>query len=63
MTGGCLPIDHLHPVLMAILVPLRSVSRLDAPGGDFWEPEAVRGCYDAIKNNLVGMAGFDLIGI
>jgi uncharacterized protein (UPF0261 family) len=37
---------------VAVLVPLKGVSQLDAPGGDFWDPEADRACYDAIKNNL-----------
>lgn len=37
---------------VAVLVPLQGVSQLDAPGGDFWDPEANRACFDAIKNNL-----------
>lgn len=37
---------------VAILVPLKGVSQLDAPGGEFWDPEADRACFDAIKNNL-----------
>lgn len=37
---------------VAVLVPLQGVSQLDAPGGDFWDPEADRACFDAIKNNL-----------
>jgi uncharacterized protein (UPF0261 family) len=37
---------------VAIVLPLRGVSMLDSGGGDFWDPEANRACYDAIKNNL-----------
>jgi uncharacterized protein (UPF0261 family) len=37
---------------VAILLPLQGVSQLDSPGGAFWDPEADRACYDAIKRNL-----------
>jgi uncharacterized protein (UPF0261 family) len=37
---------------VAILLPLKGVSQLDSPGGQFWDPEADRACYDAIKRNL-----------
>lgn len=37
---------------VAILLPLKGVSMLDSPGGDFWDPEADRACYDAIKRHL-----------
>ena len=37
---------------MAVLLPLKGVSQLDSPSGDFWDPEADRACYDAIKTNL-----------
>ncbi len=37
---------------VAVLLPLKGVSQLDSPGGDFWDPEADRACYDAIKKNL-----------
>lgn len=37
---------------IAILVPLKGVSQVDSPGGMFWDPEADRACFDAIKNNL-----------
>ncbi len=37
---------------VAILIPLKGVSMLDSPGGDFWDPEADRACYDAIKRHL-----------
>jgi uncharacterized protein (UPF0261 family) len=37
---------------VAILLPLQGVSQLDSPGGAFWDPEADRACYDAIKQNL-----------
>jgi uncharacterized protein (UPF0261 family) len=35
-----------------ILVPLKGVSMLDSEGGRFWNPEADRACFDAIKDNL-----------
>lgn len=37
---------------VAILIPLKGVSMLDSPGGDFWDPDADAACFDAIKNNL-----------
>ena len=37
---------------VAIVIPLKGVSQLDSPGGDFWDPEADQACYDAIKRNL-----------
>ena len=37
---------------VAILLPLKGVSQLDSPGGDFWDPEANSACYTAIKENL-----------
>jgi uncharacterized protein (UPF0261 family) len=37
---------------VAIVLPLMGVSQLDSPGGNFWDPEADRACYDAIKQNL-----------
>jgi uncharacterized protein (UPF0261 family) len=37
---------------VAVLLPLKGVSQLDSPGGDFWDPDADRACYDAIKTNL-----------
>jgi uncharacterized protein (UPF0261 family) len=37
---------------VAILLPLQGVSQLDSPGGAFWDAEADRACYDAIKRNL-----------
>lgn len=37
---------------VAIMIPLKGVSQLDSPGGDFWDPEADAACYDAIKANL-----------
>jgi len=36
----------------AVLVPLKGVSMLDSPGGPFWDPEADRSCFNAIKENL-----------
>jgi uncharacterized protein (UPF0261 family) len=37
---------------VAILLPLKGVSMLDSPGGQFWDPEADQACYQAIKENL-----------
>ncbi len=37
---------------VAILLPLKGVSQLDSPGGQFWDPEADRACYEAIRQNL-----------
>jgi uncharacterized protein (UPF0261 family) len=35
-----------------VLLPLRGVSMLDAPGGPFWDPDADRACYDSIRSRL-----------
>lgn len=37
---------------VAVLLPLKGVSMLDSPGGQFWDPEADAACYGAIKANL-----------
>jgi uncharacterized protein (UPF0261 family) len=37
---------------VAILIPLKGVSMLDSEGDRFWDPEADRACYDAIKRSL-----------
>lgn len=37
---------------VAIILPLKGVSMLDSPGGQFWDPEADQACYRAIKENL-----------
>lgn len=37
---------------VAILLPLKGVSMLDSPGGDFWDPEADQACFNAIKQNI-----------
>ncbi len=37
---------------VAILIPLKGVSQLDSPGGDFWDPEADQACFQTIKENL-----------
>jgi uncharacterized protein (UPF0261 family) len=37
---------------VVILLPLKGVSMLDSPGGEFWDPEADQACYDAIKQNI-----------
>jgi uncharacterized protein (UPF0261 family) len=37
---------------VAILIPLKGVSMLDSPGGQFWDKEADRACFDAIKKNI-----------
>ncbi|MEJ2351656.1 MAG: Tm-1-like ATP-binding domain-containing protein [Anaerolineales bacterium] len=46
---------------VAVLLPLKGVSMLDSPGGDFWDPEADQACYTAIKGNLKpGVPVFEL---
>jgi uncharacterized protein (UPF0261 family) len=37
---------------VTVLLPLKGVSMLDSPGGDFWDPEADQACFAAIKRNL-----------
>jgi uncharacterized protein (UPF0261 family) len=37
---------------VTVLIPLGGVSMLDSKGERFWDPEADRACFDAIKNNL-----------
>jgi uncharacterized protein (UPF0261 family) len=37
---------------VAILLPLKGVSQLDSPGGEFWDPPADASCFEAIKGNL-----------
>ena len=37
---------------VTILIPLKGVSQLDSPGGDFWDPPANVACFQAIKDNL-----------
>ena len=37
---------------VAILLPLRGVSMLDSEGERFWNPEADRACFEAIKDNV-----------
>lgn len=37
---------------VAVLLPLKGVSMLDSPGGDFWNPEADAACFDAVRRNL-----------
>ncbi len=37
---------------VAVLLPLKGVSMLDSEGKEFWNPEADRACFDAIKKNL-----------
>ncbi len=36
----------------AVLLPLRGVSQLDSPGGEFWWPEADQALYTAISRHL-----------
>ncbi len=36
----------------AVLLPMRGVSMLDSEGERFWDPEADRACFDAIRNGL-----------
>lgn len=37
---------------VAVLIPLKGVSMLDSPGGDFWDEEADRACFETIRKNL-----------
>ena len=37
---------------VAFFLPLKGVSMLDAPGKEFWWPEANQALFEAIKNNL-----------
>jgi uncharacterized protein (UPF0261 family) len=37
---------------VAIFLPLRGVSMLDSPGGEFWWPEANAALFEAIKNHV-----------
>jgi uncharacterized protein (UPF0261 family) len=37
---------------VAVVLPLKGVSMLDSPGGEFWDPEADRACFDAIRSKL-----------
>jgi uncharacterized protein (UPF0261 family) len=37
---------------VTILIPLKGVSQLDSPGGQFWDPAANRACFAAIRENL-----------
>ncbi len=44
-----------------VLLPLGGVSMLDSSGGPFWDPDADRACYDAIRSRL--KPGISLIEI
>jgi uncharacterized protein (UPF0261 family) len=37
---------------VTFILPLKGVSMLDSEGGQFWDPEADKACFDAIKKNL-----------
>jgi uncharacterized protein (UPF0261 family) len=37
---------------VTVLIPLRGVSMIDAPGGPFWWPEANQTLFDALKGHL-----------
>lgn len=39
---------------VAVFLPLKGVSLLDSPGGDFWNPEADEALFSAIRENLPG---------
>jgi uncharacterized protein (UPF0261 family) len=43
---------NLSTAPVTVFLPLRGVSQLDSPGGDFWWPEADLALYDAIRANL-----------
>ena len=35
-----------------MLLPLKGVSQLDSPGGEFWDPAADGALYQALKSGL-----------
>jgi uncharacterized protein (UPF0261 family) len=37
---------------VAVVLPLKGVSMLDSPGGEFWDPKADRACFEAIQSKL-----------
>ncbi len=37
---------------VAFFLPLQGISVLDSPGGEFWQPEANKALFDAIKKNV-----------
>jgi uncharacterized protein (UPF0261 family) len=43
---------NLSKAPVAFLLPLKGVSMLDSEAGQFWDPEADRACFDAIKKNV-----------
>lgn len=43
---------NMSTALVSVFLPLKGVSQLDSPGGDFWWPEADGALYDAIKRHL-----------
>ncbi len=43
---------NLATAPVAILLPMKGVSQLDSPGGQFWDPEANEACFTTIKQNL-----------
>ncbi len=43
---------NLSTAPVTVLLPLRGVSQLDSPGGEFWWPEADTALYDAIRAKL-----------
>ncbi len=43
---------NLSAAPVTVLLPLKGVSQLDSPGGEFWWPEANGALYDAIRANL-----------
>ena len=42
---------NLSTAPVAILIPLKGISQLDSPGGDFWWPEADEALFTAIKRH------------
>ncbi len=43
---------NLSTAPVTVFLPLKGVSQLDSPGGEFWWPEADQALYDAIKRHL-----------
>jgi uncharacterized protein (UPF0261 family) len=43
---------NLSSAPVTVFLPLKGVSQLDSPGGEFWWPEANQALYDAIKRHV-----------
>jgi len=43
---------NLSSAPVAFFLPLKGVSVLDSPGGEFWQPEANAALFNAIKTHV-----------